>query len=196
MERKLIAGVDEVGRGPLAGPVVAAAVILKVDFHIPGLRDSKKLSEKKRALFYDLIMDNALAVSIAQVTVEEIDRLNIHNASLLAMERAIKSLPVEPELVMVDGKYPPQTPYPTETIIGGDDLVPSISAASVMAKVTRDRMMISMGAAYPGYGFEKHKGYGTHQHIEALKQLGITEHHRKSFSPVQHFAELHAEAKE
>ncbi len=196
MHVKIIAGVDEVGRGPLAGPVVAAAVILRENQVIPGLRDSKKLSENKRAYFYDNIIENALCVSIAQATVIEIDKLNILNASLLSMQRAIYGLAMEPDLVLVDGNQVPQTPYPTKAIVGGDDTELAISAASVIAKVTRDRMMINLGEQFSGYGFEKNKGYGTQQHMQSLRELGVTPHHRLSFSPVRRFIELHAEAKD
>ena len=185
MSQARTAGVDEVGRGPLAGSVVAAAVILPPDFPDIGLRDSKKLSAKKRDHLYDIIMMKATAVSVGQASVAEIDQLNILHASMLAMRRAIMTLTVTPQLVLVDGNRLPKMPYPGQAIIGGDDTVAQISAASIIAKVTRDRAMIELDKQYPLYGFAQHKGYGTKQHLAALKAHGITPEHRLSFAPVK-----------
>jgi len=184
---KLVAGVDEVGRGPLAGDVVAAAVILPENHGILGLADSKKISEKKRDLLFDLIVDKATSYAIARASVAEIDELNILHASLLAMKRAVSSLSVQPHLVQVDGNKIPDWNYDAEAIVGGDGLVECISAASILAKVTRDREMILLAEKYPGFGLEKHKGYPTKLHIEALAEIGPTEIHRKSFGPVKKF---------
>ncbi len=180
----LVAGVDEVGRGPLAGDVVTAAVILDPENPIAGLDDSKKLSEKKRDLLFDLILDNALSWSIARCSVEEIDSLNILQASLVAMKRAVEGLDIQPEHVLVDGNKIPQWHYNAEAVIKGDSRVAAIGAASILAKVTRDREMIAYDKEYPGYGFAKHKGYPTQQHRDAIKLLGVTEIHRKSYAPV------------
>ncbi len=179
------AGVDEVGRGPLAGPVVAAAVILDPQRPVDGLRDSKKLSEKRREALFDKICECALAWSLGRAEVEEIDRLNILQASLLAMRRAVEGLSVEPERVLVDGNRCPELEYPCEAIIKGDDRVPAISAASIIAKVTRDREMVAMDAEYPGYGLAGHKGYPSKAHLEALRTLGVTPVHRRSYAPVR-----------
>lgn len=179
-----LAGTDEVGRGPLAGPVVAAAVILDPNKPIKGLADSKKLSEKKREDLYDEIKEKALAWSIARASVEEIDQINILHASLLAMKRAVEQLPISPEYVLVDGNYGLKIVIPCEAVIKGDSRVACISAASILAKVSRDREMIALDAAYPGYGLAKHKGYPTKFHLEALKKLGVNELYRKSFKPV------------
>jgi len=176
-----IAGVDEVGRGPLAGPVVAAAVILDPKNQILGLADSKLLSEAKREALYEIITTQSLAFAIGRAEVEEIDEINILNASLLAMKRAIEALSVSPEKVLVDGNRCPDITIPAEAIIKGDQKIGSISAASIIAKVTRDREMIAFEEQYPGYGFAKHKGYGTKQHYAALKALGVTPIHRRSF---------------
>ena len=180
-----VAGVDEVGRGPLAGPVVTAAVILNPDRPIEGLMDSKKLTEKKRELLAVEIKEKALCYAIARAEFSEIDELNIFHATLLAMQRAILDLSIEPELVLVDGKFCPQIPFSCEAVIKGDTKIPAISAASILAKVHRDNEMIFMDQQYPGYGFAKHKGYPTKVHIEALQKLGITPIHRRSFKPVQ-----------
>jgi ribonuclease HII len=221
-----IIGVDEVGRGPLAGPVVAAAVILNPLRPIEGLRDSKRLSDKKRRDKAKEIQEHALAYSIAEVSVREIETLNIHHATLLAMQRAVldcvrsyselfqerafmpselpsseslrpakaqnmNALPLtlntsfSIDLVKVDGLFYPELPYPCEAIVGGDDLEPVISAASILAKVYRDDEMIRLDKIYPGYGLAAHKGYGTKAHTEALIRLGITEIHRRSFEPVK-----------
>lgn len=180
----LVAGVDEVGRGPLAGPVMAAAVILDPERPIAGLADSKLLTSKKRDALYEIIKENCLAWAIGCATVEEIDSINILQASLLAMQRAINSLNIKPDLVQVDGQFAPKVNYSVETIIGGDRLIPAISAASIVAKVTRDREMVEYDLVYPAYGFAKHKGYGTAQHLLALKQFGVTPIHRRSFAPI------------
>ncbi|MFT7185203.1 MAG: ribonuclease HII [Pseudohongiellaceae bacterium] len=180
----LLAGTDEVGRGPLAGPVVAAAVILDPDNPIVGLADSKKLSEKKREALFDEIKEKALAWSIASACVEEIDQINILHASLLAMKRAIEQLSVSPEYVLVDGNYGLKITTPCEPVVRGDSRVACISAASILAKVSRDREMVALDEIYPGYGLAKHKGYPTKFHLEALKKLGVNELYRKSFKPV------------
>lgn len=181
----LVAGVDEVGRGPLAGPVVAAAVILDPNKPIEGLADSKKLTEKRRQALSSEIMEKALAWSICRAEVEEIDKLNILQASLLAMKRSVESLSHQPELALIDGNHCPQLDCAMEAIIKGDSKEPAISAASILAKVARDNEMVEMDEKYPGYGFAKHKGYPTKQHREAIITLGITEIHRKSYAPVQ-----------
>lgn len=181
----LLAGVDEVGRGPLAGDVVAAAVILDPARPIPGLADSKKLSEKKREALYPLIQERALAFAVARATVEEIDRLNIFHATLLAMTRAVESLDREPEFVAVDGNRLPKWRYPARAIVKGDSRVAAISAAAILAKVTRDREMAEMDVLYPGYGFSAHKGYGTAEHLAAIERLGPCPIHRRSFRPLR-----------
>ncbi len=180
-----IAGVDEVGRGPLAGAVVTAAVILDAHNPIAGLADSKKLSEKKRLLLAEEIKEKALDYCIARAEHTEVDELNIFHATLLAMQRAVEGLTIIPDRVLVDGKFCPQLAYPCEAIIKGDSKVTAISAASIIAKVARDNEMIALDKIYPGYGFAKHKGYPTKQHIAALQELGICAVHRKSFKPVQ-----------
>jgi ribonuclease HII len=177
----LIAGVDEVGRGPLAGPVVAAAVILDPDNPIAGLADSKKLSAKCREELFPIIQQQSLAWAVGRAEIHEIDNLNIFQASLLAMQRAILKLPIKPDQVVVDGKHCPDIPYPAEGIINGDQTVPVISAASILAKVIRDLEMIIYDAYYPEYGFAEHKGYGTKQHFAAIKKYNITSLHRRSF---------------
>ena len=184
-EGDLLAGVDEVGRGPLAGDVVTAAVMLDPNKPIEGLADSKKLSEKKRELLFDEIKEKALAWSIARCSIEEIDELNILQASLLAMHKAVDKLAICPEYVAVDGNKLPQWDYPSEAVVKGDDKVSSIAAASILAKVTRDRELIAFDVEFPGYGFAKHKGYPTKQHMQALKDLGVTKIHRKSYAPVK-----------
>ena len=181
----LIAGVDEVGRGPLAGPVVAAAVILDPARPITGLMDSKKLSEKRREALSLEIREKALAWAIARAEVEEIDDINILQASLLAMRRAVLQLSITPQHVLVDGNRCPRLPYPAEAIVRGDDSVPAISAASIIAKVARDTEMVEMEQRYPGYGFEGHKGYPTKLHMQALESLGVCPIHRRSFGPVK-----------
>ena len=180
----LVAGVDEVGRGPLAGPVVAAAVILDPENPIDGLADSKKLTEKRRESLALEIKEKALAWSICRAEVEEIDQINILQASLLAMKRSVESLSQQPELALIDGNHCPELDCAMEAIIKGDSKEPAISAASILAKVARDNEMVEM-EEYPGYGFAKHKGYPTKQHREAIIKLGITEIHRKSYAPVQ-----------
>jgi ribonuclease HII len=180
----LLAGVDEVGRGPLAGPVVAAAVILDPDRPILGLADSKKLSEKKRNALYDEIIEKSIAFSIARASVEEIDQINILHASMLAMKRAIESLLPVPEYVLVDGNRCPSLTMPSEPVVKGDSRVACISAASILAKVSRDREMTALDTLYPGYGLAQHKGYPTKKHIEALTRLGVNNLYRKSFRPV------------
>ncbi|MFA6972476.1 MAG: ribonuclease HII [Gallionella sp.] len=181
----LICGVDEAGRGPLAGPVSAAAVILDPANPIPGLNDSKKLSEKKRDLLAPLIRERALAWAVAYASVEEIDELNILQATLLAMKRAVLALSIQPQLVLVDGLYCPQTGIPSEAIVKGDSKVAAISAASILAKTSRDTLMLQLDAQYPAYGFAIHKGYPTAAHLTALREHGVTEIHRKSFKPVR-----------
>lgn len=181
----LVAGVDEVGRGPLAGDVVAAAVILPDAHGIVGLADSKKLSEKKRNQLFVEIKEKSLAYAIARASVEEIDDINILHASLLAMKRAVEALSTQPDFVKVDGNRLPKWHYKAEAIVQGDSKVEEISAASILAKVTRDTEMEAFDLQYPGYGFAKHKGYPTKQHMEALKIQGVTPIHRRSFGPVQ-----------
>jgi len=178
-------GVDEAGAGPLCGDVVAAAVILDPANRIEGLTDSKKLTEKKRERLFDEIREKALDYCIARATVEEIDRLNILNARMLAMSRAIDGLQLPCQHALIDGNKAPDTPLDTTTIIKGDSLVAAISAASVLAKVQRDREMVELDALYPGYGFAKHKGYGTKVHMDALRELGPCDIHRRSYAPVK-----------
>ncbi len=180
-----VAGVDEVGRGPLAGPVVAAAVILDPARPIEGLADSKKLSEKKREAMDLIIRENALAWSLGRAEVEEIDQINILQASLLAMQRAVESLPIPPDHVLVDGNRCPDLECSAEAIVGGDSSEQAISAASIIAKVSRDREMAELDLQYPGYGLAKHKGYPTKFHLQALQELGVTDIHRRSFGPVR-----------
>lgn len=181
----LMAGVDEAGRGPLAGPVVAAAVMLDELQPIKGLRDSKTLSERKREDLFDEIRARALCSCIAQASVEEIDRLNILQATMLAMQRAVAGLRLKPNKVLVDGNRLPELNVPAEAIVKGDSKVAAISAASILAKVHRDRMCISMHEAYPQYGFATHKGYPTVEHLNALRTHGACEWHRRSFGPVR-----------
>lgn len=183
---QFVAGVDEVGRGPLAGPVVAAAVILDPNAPIEGLMDSKKITEKRREILADEIKEKAIAWAISRVDVDEIDRINILQASLRAMTIAVSDLNQQPDFVMIDGnKIPVDLSIPAEAVVKGDDRVACISAASIIAKVARDHEMIEMDDIYPGYGLAKHKGYPTKVHIEALQQLGVTEIHRRSFGPVK-----------
>jgi ribonuclease HII len=181
----LICGVDEAGRGPLAGPVSAAAVILDDANPIPGLADSKKLSEKKRDLLAPLIRERALAWAVAYADVEEIDRLNILQATLLAMRRAVEALHIRPHQVLVDGLYCPQTGIPSQAIVKGDSKVAAISAASILAKTARDELMLQLHDQYPHYGFAGHKGYPTEAHLAALSTHGVSVVHRKSFRPVR-----------
>lgn len=179
-----VAGVDEVGRGPLAGPVIAAAVILDPARIPPGLADSKALTARTRDRLHDEIRASALAVSVAEASVEEIDRLNILHASLLAMQRAVAALPA-PGFVLVDGnRLPPGLPCPAEAVVKGDATCLSIAAASIVAKVVRDRLMVDLAQQHPGYGWEANAGYPTKAHLEALLHLGITPWHRRSFGPV------------
>lgn len=182
---ELIAGVDEVGRGPLIGDVVAAAVILPQDHGLEGLTDSKKISEKKREKLFDEIKSVAISYAIARATPAEIDEINILQASLLAMSRAVEGLDVTPSFVRVDGNKLPQWTYKSEAIVKGDSLHAEISAASILAKVTRDREMLALDKVYPGYGLAQHKGYPTKAHMLALDALGVTDIHRKSFAPVR-----------
>lgn len=183
--KKILAGSDEAGRGPLAGSVVAAAVILDPDKPIEGLNDSKKLSEKKREALFDEIIDKAASYCIASASVQEIDSINILQASMLAMKRSIEGLDIPPTHVQVDGNRCPDISYPCEAIVQGDGKVAEISAASILAKVTRDRQMLEMDKQYPQYGFAKHKGYPTKLHRERLEKLGATPQHRRSFAPVK-----------
>lgn len=180
-----VAGVDEVGRGPLCGPVVAAAVILDKDRPIAGLNDSKKLSEKKREQLFEAICHHSLAWSLGRAEVAEIDQLNILQASLLAMRRAVLGLKVAPELALIDGNHCPPLPCPAQAVIKGDSRVAEIAAASILAKVTRDREMQQLDQQYPGYGLAGHKGYPTPAHLAALKRLGPAPIYRRSFKPVR-----------
>lgn len=180
----LICGVDEAGRGPLAGPVSAAAVILNPDYPIEGLADSKKLSEKKRDALAPLIKTHALAWAVAYASVEEIDQLNILQATLLAMRRAVQSLTIQPQQVLVDGLYCPDTGIPSLAIVQGDSKVAAISAASILAKTARDALMLTLHSQYPEYGLAQHKGYPTAAHLAALRQHGVSPIHRRSFKPV------------
>ncbi|MFT7406019.1 ribonuclease HII [Zhongshania sp.] len=181
----LTAGVDEVGRGPLCGDVVTAAVILDPEKPIAGLNDSKKLSEKRREALFIEIKDKALSFCIARASVAEIDELNILQASLLAMHRAVAGLTVQPEFVLVDGNHLPSWSYRAQAVVKGDSRVPAIAAASILAKVSRDREMAEMDVLYPGYGMAGHKGYPTKVHLAALKSLGVTPIHRRSYAPVR-----------
>lgn len=178
---KAICGVDEAGRGPLAGPVCAAAVILPPDCVIEGLNDSKKLSEKKREALFDIIKDKALAYSIAMASEKEIDEINILQATFLAMKRAVDSLSIKPDYILVDGNRDPLFGTETELVVKGDSLSASIAAASVLAKVTRDRFMLEIDKKYPQYQFSKHKGYGTKLHYEMIAEYGISDVHRRTF---------------
>ncbi|MCP1374308.1 ribonuclease HII [Dyella lutea] len=180
-----IAGVDEAGRGPLAGPVVVAAVILDPARPIAGLDDSKRLSEKKRDALYPQVIAHALAHCVVVVEAEEIDRLNIFQATMAGMSRAVAGLSPQAHQALVDGnKLPRDLPCPGRAIVGGDALEPAISAASILAKVTRDRLMVQLDAVHPGYGFAVHKGYPTPAHLDALQRLGPCPQHRRSFAPV------------
>ena len=181
----MIAGCDEVGRGTLAGPVVAAAVVLDATRPIAGLVDSKSLSARRRETLDALIRERALGWAIGEASVEEIDRLNILQATMLAMQRAVAALQPRPQRVLVDGNRAPALPMPAQALIGGDALEPAISAASIVAKVYRDRLMVELAARHPGYGFERHFGYGTIVHKQALAALGPCSAHRRSFAPVR-----------
>ena len=185
LNHQLISGVDEVGRGPLIGSVVAAACILPNDYDLPGLMDSKKVSEKKRRVLNELIRDQAVAWSIAEASAMEVDNINVLQASLLAMKRAVEQLNKQPEFVLVDGNRLPNWSYAAKAVVGGDNIEPSISAASILAKVFRDDQMVELGEKYPTYGFEKHKGYPTKQHLLAIEEHGILDEHRKTFGPVK-----------
>ena len=183
----LTAGVDEAGRGPLAGPVIAAAVILPLDQEITGLKDSKQLTAAARARLAAEIKVKALSWGIGRADIWEIDEINILQASLLAMQRAVAALAVEPQQVLVDGNHRPKLDFQVTAIVRGDQIVPAISAASILAKVSRDLEMIAMDQLYPGYGFAQHKGYPTRQHLQALARQGICAIHRRSFGPVQRY---------
>jgi ribonuclease HII len=182
---ELVAGVDEVGRGPLCGPVVTAAVILDPLRPIQGLNDSKKLTEARREKLFDEIRDKALAWCIGRAEVEEIDRLNILQATFLAMQRAVEGLHIQPRLALIDGNRCPKLAVPSAPVVQGDAKVPAIAAASILAKVSRDREMAELELVYPGYGLAGHKGYPTPAHLEALRRLGPTPIHRRSFAPVR-----------
>ena len=181
----IIAGVDEAGRGALAGPIYAAAVILKPHNVIKGLTDSKKISPKQRALLFDLIICHAQCWAISKVEADKIDEINILQASLLAMKKAVAQLSVMPDLVEVDGNHAPDLSIPVKTVIGGDLCVPAISAASILAKVARDKEMLDVHERLSQYGFSRHKGYGTKDHLQALFLHGPSEQHRRSFAPVR-----------
>ena len=183
---KIICGVDEAGRGPLAGPVCAAAVILPDEIQIPGLNDSKKLSEKKRNALFEIIKKEAISYGIAFASVDEIEQYNILQATFLAMNRAIAQLNPAADYALIDGNRTTGIQIPCEAIVHGDALVPSISAASILAKVTRDTYMYHMAEIYPQYGFDKHKGYGTKEHYTAIKQYGMCDIHRPSFLKTLH----------
>ncbi|MCL6499048.1 MAG: ribonuclease HII [Firmicutes bacterium] len=182
---RYVAGVDEAGRGPLAGPVVAAAVVLDGRSRIPGLQDSKRLSPRQREEVAEAIRRKAVSWAVAQATVEEVDRLNVLHASRLAMRRAVEQLSVRPSVVLVDGGWGLVTDLPQRVVVGGDGTVACIAAASVLAKVERDRIMVELDRAYPGYGFAQHKGYACPAHLEALRRLGPSPVHRRSFAPVR-----------
>ena len=188
----LVAGVDEVGRGPLVGDVVTAAVILDPANPITGLNDSKKLSEKKRDALYEEILAKALAVSVGRASPAEIDELNILHATMLAMQRAVAGLKVRPEKVLVDGNRTPDFGLHSAAVVKGDGLIPAISAASIIAKVTRDREMAELDLRHPEYGFAAHKGYPTKAHFEALSQHGVLPEHRRIFRPVREWLEQHS----
>ena len=180
-----VCGVDEAGRGPLAGPVFAACVVLDPDYRIEGLADSKKLSEKTRTKLEILIKTHSMAWAVASASVDEIDQLNILQASLLAMKRAVESLKFTPDQVLVDGNHRPNLNFPVRAIIRGDSLIPEISAASILAKTARDAEMMRLHQDFPHYGFDRHKGYPTAAHIIALQEHGISREHRRSFAPVK-----------
>ena len=185
----LVAGVDEAGRGPLAGPVVAGAVILDPENPIDGLQDSKRLTALRRDVLYEEIREKALAWAVGHADVEEIDRINILQATLLAMKRAVEALQTVPDHALIDGNRCPDLCCPAQAIVKGDSRVAAISAASIMAKVTRDREMLSLDVIYPGYGLAQHKGYPSKAHIEALENLGVTPIHRRSYAPVRRVIE-------
>ena len=180
-----VAGIDEAGRGPWAGPVVAAAVILQASTIPDGLDDSKALDAARREALYEALVASGAVIGVGIADVERIDRMNILNATLWAMAEAVRDLKVRPRLALVDGNRPPQLLCRTRTVVGGDATCVSIAAASIVAKVTRDRLMVGLGKLHAGYGFERHKGYGTAEHAMALEALGVTRHHRRSFEPVR-----------
>ncbi len=184
-----IAGIDEVGRGPLAGPVVAAAVILPSSFYLPGIDDSKKLTEAKRELYFEKIKEKAVAIGIGIIDNEEIDRVNIYHATKKAMLAAIEGLAPKPDFLLIDA-VKLDTPYSSESLIKGDSLSVSIAAASIIAKVTRDRLLKEYDELYPGYGFANNAGYGTKEHLDGLQKYGITSIHRKTFAPVKEYIDL------
>jgi len=189
----IFAGVDEAGRGPLAGPVVVAAVILDATRAIRGLDDSKQLTEERREVLYARIIERAVAWSVVFVEREEIDRVNIFQATMLGMTRALMQLAVPPQFALVDGNHLPRTlPCPARAVVGGDALEPAISAASILAKVSRDRHMHALELVYPGYGFARHKGYAVPEHFDALGRLGPCHEHRRSFEPVRSLLEPEA----
>ncbi len=188
--KNAIAGVDEAGRGPLAGPVVSGAVILPIDFSCPGLTDSKKVSPKNRDRFYGYIMENALGAALGVASVEEIDHLNILQASLLSMKRAVSQLSVLPDHLLIDGKFTIDHPASQQAIVKGDSKSISIAAASILAKVSRDRMMQTLHVRYPDYGFYRHKGYPTKAHKAVIEKLGPTPVHRKTFKGVKEFCQI------
>lgn len=185
LSQGVIAGVDEVGRGPLVGDVVTAAVILDPNHAIDGLNDSKKLTDKKRQLLFDEICQKALSYSIGRANPTEIDELNILHATMLAMQRAVAGLSIKPEKILVDGNRTPDFGIAADAVVKGDGLIAAISAASIIAKVTRDREMEELDRRYPHYGFAKHKGYPTKAHFEAIEQYGVIAEHRRSFRPVR-----------
>ncbi|MEN8175218.1 MAG: ribonuclease HII [Pseudomonadota bacterium] len=190
MKSERVCGIDEVGRGPLAGPVVAAAVILDPARPIEGLADSKQLREARRVELAGVIRQQALAWGLGRAEAAEIDRINILQATLLAMQRALAALATPPDRVQVDGNRLPDIPYPAEALVGGDGRIACISAASIIAKVARDAEMVALDDEYPGYGFAQHKGYPTRQHLEALETRGVTPLHRRSFAPVRRLCGL------
>lgn len=181
----MICGVDEAGRGPIAGPVVAAAVILDPRKIPAGLKDSKLLKPKAREALFETILEDALAVGVGEASVNEIDSINILQATLLAMQRAVSHLSIQPDIVLVDGNQCPVLPYTTEAIIKGDQKIVQISAASIIAKVYRDRLMLQLSRLYPEYGFDVHAGYPTKFHVSQLQTFGVTPHHRRTFGPVK-----------
>ncbi len=185
----LVAGVDEAGRGPLAGPVVAAAVILSPRRPVEGVTDSKKLTPRRREILARTIKERAVAWAIARADVEEIDRINILQASLLAMQRAVAALDPSPHRVQVDGNHCPAFSCPAEAIVGGDGKEAAIGAASILAKVARDEEMVMLDRRYPGYGLARHKGYPTREHLQAIERLGVTAIHRRSFKPIREMIE-------
>ena len=185
VDSPLVAGVDEVGRGPLAGPVITAAVILDPEVPIEGLADSKKLTEKRREQLFEIIQERALAWALGRAEVDEIDKINILQATMLAMQRAVLALDPQPQHVLIDGNRCPKLPCSSEAIVKGDSRVPAIAAASIIAKVSRDREMAELDARYPGYGLAGHKGYPTKAHIAALEEQGVLPIHRRSFGPVK-----------